>query len=163
MPLCLCALPSRKTQIAKQVPAPLWASHRVACEEGKTLKCLLLLCLCAFRQKNSKDFTVGPTMHSANDNLKSLCLCAIVPLCLAPEKTEIAPLCLCALRKKGYISISKYIYRCNRAFCQRSNQIFRSSSSNRSINARGLCIYRVLTSGGGNLASYAHIYTYVLR
>ena len=109
MPLCLCALPPRKTKIAKQVPAPLWASHRVACEEGKTLKCLLLLCLCAFRQKNSKDFTVGPTMHSANDNLKSLCLCAIVPLCLAPEKTEIAPLCLCALRKKGYISISKYI------------------------------------------------------
>jgi len=34
--LCLCALPSRKTQIAKQVPSPLWASHRLACEEGKT-------------------------------------------------------------------------------------------------------------------------------
>ena len=136
-----------------------------------------------------KDFTVGPTMHSANDDLKSLCLCAIVPLCSFPsfpfacgcwflnievvllghfprrsfQTKHCLRLCLCALRKKGYISISKYIYRCNRAFCQRSNQIFRSSSSNRSINARGLCIYRVLTSGGGNLASYAHIYTYVLR
>ena len=46
--------------------------------------------VCAFRQKNSKDFKVGPTMHSANDTIKSLCLCAIVPLCLAPDKTKIA-------------------------------------------------------------------------
>ena len=81
-----------------------------------------------------KDFTVGPTMHFANDDLKSLCLCAIaVPLCsflsfpfvcgcwfLNIEVVLLGRfprrffyikyclrLCLCALRKKGYISISK--------------------------------------------------------
>ena len=29
-------------------------------------------------------------MHSANDQIIFLCLCAIVPLCLAPEKAKIA-------------------------------------------------------------------------
>ena len=36
-------------------------------------------------------FVVGrEPMQPANGEVKSLCLCAIVPLCLAPEKTEIA-------------------------------------------------------------------------
>ena len=82
--LCLCALPSRKTQIAKQVPSPLSASHRLACEEGKTQNKVhfAVMPLCPFSEKQYiKDFTVGPTMHFANDDLQSLCLCAIaVPL-----------------------------------------------------------------------------------
>ena len=50
----------------------------------------MLLCLCACGQKNSKDFKVCPTVHSANVDIKSLCLCAIAPLCLAPRKSKIA-------------------------------------------------------------------------
>ena len=33
---------------------------------------------------------LGPTMHSANDQIRSLCPCVIVPLCLAPDNTKIA-------------------------------------------------------------------------
>ena len=44
------------------------------------------LCLASEKGKN---FKVGPTMHSANDQIICVCLCAIVPLCLAPEKAKI--------------------------------------------------------------------------
>ena len=45
--------------------------------------------LCYFLQENTKDCKVGPTMHSSNNEIKSLCVCAIVLLCLAPDKTRI--------------------------------------------------------------------------
>ena len=50
----------------------------------------MLLSFCAFGKENSKDFKVGPTMHSANDNIKSLCLFASAHLCLAADKSKIA-------------------------------------------------------------------------
>ena len=49
-----------------------------------------LLCLLFLSSENSRDFKAGPTMHSAAVEFISLCLCAMVPLCLAPEKRKIA-------------------------------------------------------------------------
>ena len=88
--LCLYALPPRKTRFAKQVPARRGHLVELHVKSDRHQSAFVLLCLCAFRKKINKDFKVGPTMHSANDTIKSLCLCAIVPLCLAPQKTKTA-------------------------------------------------------------------------
>ena len=93
--LCLCAivplcLAPDKTKIAKQVPARCGHLVELHVKNDRRHSAFVLLCLCAFRQKICKDFKVGPTMHSANHKIESLCLCAIVPLCLAPPKTKIA-------------------------------------------------------------------------
>ena len=90
--LCLCAivplcLAPHKTVIAKQVPARCGHLFELHVKSGRHSSAFVLLYLCAFRQRNSKDFKVSPTLRSANDAVKSLCLCAIVRLCLAPNKT----------------------------------------------------------------------------
>ena len=128
--LCLCAivplcLAPDKTKIAKQVPARCGHLVELHVKSRRHSSAFVLLYLCAFRQRNSKDFKVSPALRSANDAVKSLCLCAIVRLCLAPNKTmftkevpacclqlvelllksdrhssAFVPLCLCALRQK---------------------------------------------------------------
>ena len=90
--LCLCAivplcLAPHKTVIAKQVPARCGHLFELHVKSRRHSSAFVLLYLCAFRQRNSKDFKVSPALRSANDAVKSLCLCAIVRLCLAPNKT----------------------------------------------------------------------------
>ena len=127
-----------------------------------------------------KDFTVGPTMHFANDDLKSLCLCAIaVPLCSFlsfpfacgcwflnievvllghfPRRSfqtkHCLRLCLCALRKKGYISISKC------ATVHFANDQNRGAAAATEASTPGVYVYHFIHIH--RYKYWIHVYTYI--
>ena len=83
--LCLCAIvplcfPPNKAKIAKQVPARCGHLVELHVKKDRCHSAFVLLCLCAFRQKNSKDFKLSTIIIKT---------CAFVPLCPL-TKTKIA-------------------------------------------------------------------------